>query len=282
MILALGTWRPPAHGQDLKDVLKAGKLRHLGIPYANFVSSRGDGLDVELMQRFAAHLGVDYEFVQSSWPTIIPDLTGKTIRPEGDDVAVTGSSEVRGDVIATGFTVLAWRRKIVNFSTASFPTGVWLITRADSKINPVTPSGSIRDDIDTVKAGLNGHSVLALKDSCLDPGLYQLGKTGATIQLLDPERDLDEMIPLVIARRTDTSLMDVPVALIALEKWPGQIKVVGPISLQQEMAPAFAKSSPELLAAFEAFFKHFKEEGTYNRLVAKYYPTVFAYYPDFF
>jgi ABC-type amino acid transport substrate-binding protein len=90
------------------------------------------------------------------------------------------------------------------------------------------------------------------------------------------------MIPLVIARTTDSTLMDVPVALVALEKWPGEIKVVGPISLPQEMAPAFAKSSPKLRAAFEAFFERSKADGSYNRLVNKYYPTVFTYYPDFF
>lgn len=282
LILALSTWGKPAYGGDLDDVLKAGKLRHIGIPYANFVSNQGDGLDVELMKQFAAHLGVAYEFVQSTWRTIIPDLTGKTIRPQGDDVEVTGSSLVRGDVIATGFTVLLWRQKIVDFATPSFPTGVWLIARADSALNPVTPRGSIQNDIDAVKAGLQGQSVLALKDSCLDPGLYHLEKTGASIQLLDPQRDLDEMIPLVIANMADTTLMDVPVALIALQKWPGEIKVVGPISLQQEMAPAFAKSSPKLRAAFETFFKRFKADGSYNQLVTKYYPTVFTYYPDFF
>ena len=283
LILAMVAWGTAAHGGDLDDVLKAGKLRHLAIPYANFVSNQGvGGLDVELMQRFAAHLKVDYEYVKSCWATIIADLTGKTVRPRGDDVMVTGSSEVRGDVIATGFTVLPWRTKIVDFATASFPTGVWLIARADSNLQPVTPSGSIQRDIELAKAELQNHSVLALKDSCLDPGLYQLEKTGATIQLLDPQRDLDEMIPLVIARTVDSTLMDVPVALVALEKWPGEIKVVGPISTQQEMAPAFAKSSPRLRAAFEAFFKSLKADGTYQEMVARYYPTVFTYYPDFF
>jgi hypothetical protein len=53
---------------------------------------------------------------------------------------------------------------------------------------------------------------------------------------------------------TDTALMDVPVALIALEQWPGEIKVIGPISLQQGMACAFPKSSPNLRRAFNEFF----------------------------
>lgn len=283
LVLFFIIWGTAANGGDLDDILTAGKLRHLAIPYANFVSNSGDGgLDVELMRRFAARLEVQYEYVQSSWDTIIGDLTGKIVQPQGNDIEITGSSEVRGDVIATGFTVLPWRTKIVDFTTASFPTGVWLIARADSNMKPVTPSGSILKDIELVKTELRSNSVLTLKGSCLDPGLYQLEKTGAVIQQLPPQHDLDEMIPLVIARTVDTTLMDVPVALIALEKWPGEIKVVGPISQQQVMAPAFAKSSPRLRAAFEDFFKELKAKGAYKEMVTRYYPTVFTYYPDFF
>ena len=85
-----------------------------------------------------------------------------------------------------------------------------------------------------------------------------------------------------MSRAADTTLMDVPVALIALEQWPGKIKVVGPVSEPQAMACAFPKSSPKLLAKFNAFFAKIKADGTYKRLVEKYYPSLFVYYPDSF
>ncbi len=66
LILALSMPSTQAFGGDLEDVLEAGKLRHLGIPYANFVSNQGDGLDVEVMKLFANYLGVKYEFVEST------------------------------------------------------------------------------------------------------------------------------------------------------------------------------------------------------------------------
>jgi len=44
--------------QDLKDIKQRGILRHLGIPYANFVTGSGDGMDVEIIKLFARHLGV--------------------------------------------------------------------------------------------------------------------------------------------------------------------------------------------------------------------------------
>ncbi len=267
---------------DLQDVLKAGKLRHLGIRYANFITNQETGLDVELMKHFASFLGVRYEFVESKWNRVIADLTGKVVVPDGDNVKIRGKSVIRGDAIATGFTVLPWRKKVVLFSSPTFPTGVWLIASAHSALNPVTPTGDIQKDIALVRAHLKGKSVLGLKNSCLDPDLYHVRESGAVIKLFPSERDLSEMIPSVMAGMADATLMDVPVALIALQKWPGYIKVVGPISPPQTMAVAFAKSSPKLLARFEQFFRKFKDDGDYDQLVRKYYPTVFTFYPDFF
>lgn len=267
---------------DLEDVLKAGKLRHLGIVYANFVTKEKTGLDVELIRLFSAHLGVEYEFVETNWHNVLMDLTGKMVEPRREDaVEITGDGPVRGDVIATGFTVLPWRKKIVDFSETTFPSGVWLLTRSDSASQPITPTDDILKDIDAVKKRLSGISVLALKGSCLDPELYDLSSTGATVKLFPPDRNLEEMIPAVLARVADTTLMDVPVALVALEKWPGEIKVIGPISPPQEMACAFAKTAPELRRAFNEFLHQCKADGRYQKLMQKYYPSVFVYYPDF-
>jgi len=269
-------------GADLDQVLQTGKLRHLGIIYANFVVPEKSGLDVELMQLFAAHLGVEYEFVETSWANVIADLTGKQVKPQGESVEILGEAPVRGDGVATGVTVLPWRKQIVDFSTPTFPTGVWLIAKADSVLQPIAPTGAIDRDIAAVKASLNGHSVLALANSCLAPELYGLAATGANVQLFPQDRNLDEMIPSVMAGLAETTLMDVPVALIALEKWSGEIKVIGPISPSQEMACAFPKDAAHLRRAFDEFFQQCKSDGTYERLVRKYYPSVFSYYGDFF
>lgn len=69
-----------ACANDLKEIRERGVLRHLGVPYANFVTGSGDGFDVELMQLFAKELGVRYEYVQTNWNDVIGDLIGKEIR----------------------------------------------------------------------------------------------------------------------------------------------------------------------------------------------------------
>ena len=271
----------PAKAGDLEEVLQSGTLKHLGIPYANFVTGDHMGLDVELMQQFANYLGVKYQFIESSWQDIIPELTGKKITVKGDTVEITGSTSIKGDVISTGFTVLPWRTKIVNFSARTFPSGIWLIARSDASLTPIKPTGDIEKDILKVKEKLTGVSVLGLEGSCLAPELYGIAQTGAKVQFFPVDRDLEGMIPSVIAKIADTTLMDVPVALIALAKWPRQIKVIGPLSDPQSMACAFSKDSPELKLAFDSFFDAFKKSGKYKELVNTYYPTVFTYYPDF-
>ena len=166
------------YADDLAEIRRRGVLRHLGIPYAHFVRSTAkgpDGLDVELMQRFAAHLGVEYQWVQTTWSEVIGDLTGQKVQPTKDKgVEVIGETAVRGDIIANGLTILDWRRQVVQFSNPTFPTGVWLIARADSPIKPIEPSEDIETDIQRVKNLLAGRTVLTMAGTCLDPRLYDL------------------------------------------------------------------------------------------------------------
>ena len=269
-----------ACGADLQEIKKRGVLRHLGIPYANFVTGSGDGMSVEMIQLFAKHLGVRYEYVQTSWKNVIGDLTGEKVKAKGENVEILGNVPVKGDIIANGFTILPWRQKVVNYSTPTFPTQVWLVARADFPARPIKPSGDIDRDIGVVKALLKGHSVLGKVNTCLDPSLYSLEEVGAKTSSFPG--NLNQLAPAIIKGDAETCILDVPDALIALEKWAGKVKVIGPISRMQEMGCAFAKTSPQLRDAFNRFFEQRKKDGTYLRLVKKYYPAVFRYYPAFF
>lgn len=270
------------NGYDLTEVKQAGVLRHLGIPYANFVTGDGNGLDVELIQGFADHLGVEYRYVESSWERIFGDLTGVNAKRGASGALRTEHTDIKGDVIANGMTILPWREEVVSFSDPTFPSSVWLIADAYSNLHPITPTGSLEKDIGLVKESLDGITVLTMRNTCLDPNLYQLNKTKAQIRYLDASTNLNEMAPAVIGGVAETSLLDVPDALIALDNWPGRLKVVGPVSNEQRMAAGFRNDSPELLRAFNSYLKSIREDGSYNKLVFKYYPTVFDYYADFF
>lgn len=269
-----------ASGADLSEIKTSGVLRHLGVPYANFVTGSGDGLDVELIKRFAEYLGVRYEYVKTDWKNVIGDLAGKRVEPKGNDVTIFGAVPVRGDLIANGLTKIPWRQEVVDYSIPTFPAQVWLVARADSTMNPIKPTGNMNKDIAQVKQLLKGHSVLGKAKTCLDPCLYGLAKIGAEVKLFSG--NLNDLAPAVIKGEAESTILDVPDALIALEKWPGKIKVIGPVSLMQEMGVAFAKTSPVLREAFNRFFENCKADGMYQHLVKKCFPAVFRYYPAFF
>lgn len=268
-----------ASAADLDEVLKAGKLRHLGIPYANFVTGGGDGMDVELVSLFAKHLGVKYEFVKTDWGSAIGDLTGKKVKPKGNDVEVVEEVAIKGDVIASGMTVLPWREKAVAFSSPTFPTQVWVIARADSPLKPIKPTGKTEGDIRAVKSLFRHRTVLCKKNTCLDPDLYNMESTEAIVTLFSGA--LNELAPALINGEAELLLLDMPDAIIALQKWPGRIKILGPMTDIQNMAVAFRKDSPRLREKFDAFLALCKRDGTYDRLVKRYYPSVAAYYAGF-
>ena len=133
-----------------------------------------------------------------------------------------------------------------------------------------------------VKLSIAGRTVLAMENTCLDPGLCGLEQTGARVRLQPPDRTLNEMIPAILNKDAEATLLDVPDALVGLQRWPGQIKVIGPISSPQLMAAAFRISSPALRQAFNQYLRQIRADGTYHDLVRKYYPAVFRYYGEFF
>jgi len=283
--LTLGFLVTAAFGVDVAEIRKRGVLRHLGITYAHFVRETPDGidgLDVELMQLFAKHLGVRYELVKTTWSRAFGDLTGQIVRTDGDSVVVTGKADIRGDILANGLTILPWREKVVAFSVPTFPTGVWLVARADSSLKPIVPRGDIKTDIKQVMAILRGRSVLTVKGTCLDPELYGLEAAGTDIRFFTKSENLNEIAPAMINGASEATLLDIPDAMVALQKWPGEIKIIGPVSEPQLMGVAVAKSSQTLLNEFNRFFLTCWKKGTYEVLVRKYYPSVFIYMGNFF
>lgn len=269
---------PPRH--DLPEIKAAGKLRHLGLPYANFITGAGDGLDVDLVKMFCREIGVEYEYVETDWDHTYSDLTGLTFKRAGGEVTITGTTAVRGDMIAHGMTVLPWRQKLVNFAEPMFPTQIWLIAPATSHRTPITPTGTLAGDIAVTYKLIKGVSVLAKPNTCLDPKLYDLSGHGAMV--VNYEGSLNHMAPNLLGGMAELTILDVPDALVALRRWQGKIKILGPLSEPQYMAAAFPKDSPELEAAFAAFLARCRADGTYENLVRKYYPGVWTYFPDFF
>ncbi|MEW6515251.1 MAG: transporter substrate-binding domain-containing protein [Pseudomonadota bacterium] len=267
---------------DLKDIQARGELRHLGIKYANFVTGAGDGFDVELAQGFARHIGVKYKLVYSDFYTIIRDLLGKDVSVSDGKATLTGNFEVKGDMIATGFTVLPWRKQILLYSDPVFPTQVLLVARAEAAQQPLPGSQSLAKDIHDTKAMIGKKSLLVMEKTCLDPAGYGLKGKGFDLRPYTKNTNINEMVPAMLDGVAEYTLLDVADVILDLQKWAGRIKVLGPISEEQEMAAAFPQNSPQLRDAFNEYLRKIKADGTYDQLVRKYYPGIHAYFPNFF
>ena len=187
---------------------------------------------------------------------------------------------MKGDIIANGMTILPKREKLVAFGTPTFPTQVWLIARYDSSLSPIVPSGDTEQDIASVRALLRDRDVLGIVNTCTDPELYRLQETGVRTRCFPG--GLNELAPAIINGEAELTLLDVPDSVVALAKWPGKLKVIGPISEVQAMSCAFPKQSQKLRASFDMFFEQIKRDGSYLQLVRKYYPTIPEHFPEFF
>jgi ABC-type amino acid transport substrate-binding protein len=267
---------------DLAEIKARGELRHLGIRYANFVTGAGDGFDVELVQGFAKHIGVRYQLVYSDFYNVIRDLLGRDVVRKGASVSLTGNFPVKGDMIATGFTVLPWREAVLLYSMPTFPSQVLLVAPAQSPLQPIKGSKDLAADIKKTKGLIGKKSLLVMERTCLDPSNYGLKGVGLDLRAYTKSTNLNEMIPALINKEADLTLLDVPDAILDLEKWAGQIKILGPISEHQDLAAAFPKDAPRLREAFNDYLLQLKADGSYDRLVNKYYPGIRRYFPEFF
>jgi ABC-type amino acid transport substrate-binding protein len=267
---------------DLAEIKKRGEIRHIGIRYANFVTGSGDGFDVELMQGFAKRIGVSYKLVYSDFYSVIRDLLGKDVARKNGEVTLTGDYPVKGDVISTGFTMLPWREAVLLYSDPVLPSQVLLVAPAESDLQPIKDGADLATDIAKTRNVIGSRSVLVMERTCLDPTNYGLVNVGLDLRAYNKSSNLNEMVPAMLNKEAELTLLDVPDAILDLRKWAGRIKILGPISGQQILATAFPKDAPALRNEFNAYLSDIKTSGVYDRLVDKYYPGIRRFFPEFF
>ncbi|RZN34524.1 transporter substrate-binding domain-containing protein [Bradyrhizobium sp. Leo121] len=267
---------------DLAEIKKRGEIRHIGIRYANFVTGAGDGFDVELMQGFAKRIGVSYKLVYSDFYSVIRDLLGKDAVRKNGEVALTGDYPIKGDVISSGFTILPWREAVLLYSDPTLPSQVLLVAPAESDLKPIEGSADLEADIAETRKAIGSRSVLVMERTCLDPANYDLVNVGIDLKAYNKSSNLNEMVPAMLNREAELTLLDVPDAILDLRKWAGRIKILGPISGPQMLATAFPKDATALRDEFNAYLRDLKASGAYDRLVNKYYPGIRRFFPEFY
>ncbi|MEY2689277.1 MAG: hypothetical protein RL375_3476, partial [Pseudomonadota bacterium] len=172
--------------------------------------------------------------------------------------------------------------KVLLYSVPTFPSQVLLVARVESGHRPIAPQASLAQEVAQTRAVLGRHSLLVMERTCLDPANYGLKGAGVDLRSYTASTNLDEMVPALLRGDAEFTLLDVPDAVLDLQRWAGRIKVIGPLSGNQDLAAAFPKESPALRAAFDDYLRRIRADGSYDKLVNKYYPGIRRYFPEFF
>ncbi|MBI5249286.1 MAG: transporter substrate-binding domain-containing protein [Desulfomonile tiedjei] len=166
---------------------------------------------------------------------------------------------------------------MIDYSRPYFPTAIWVVARKDSDLQPITPRGDIRKDVAATKALVAGKELLGIRNTCVDPMLYDIADVKASYR---DNIGLNDLAAVVIKGDAAICIMDVPDALIALQKYQAMIKVLGTITEKQYMGFGFSKDSPELRESFNAFLTRLQKTGKLTELLVKYYPSIRLYFPE--
>ncbi|MGY4489566.1 ABC-type amino acid transport substrate-binding protein [Bradyrhizobium sp. LM3.2] len=234
------------------------------------------------MQGFAKRIGVSYKLVYSDFYSVIRDLLGKDVVRKNGEVTLAGDYPIKGDVISSGFTVLPWREAILLYSEPTLPSQVLLVAPADSDLQPIEDGAGLAADIVNTRKAIGSKSVLVMERTCLDPSNYGLVNVGIDLKAYNKSANLNEMVPAMLNKEAELTLLDVPDAILDLRKWAGKIKILGPISERQTLATAFPTDAPALRNEFNAYLSEIKASGFYDRLVDKYYPGIRRFFPEYF
>ena len=66
-----------------------------------------------------------------------------------------------------------------------------------------------------------------MERTCLDPTNYGLVNVGLDLRAYNKSSNLNEMVPAMLNKEAELTLLDVPDAILDLRKWAGRIKISG-------------------------------------------------------
>lgn len=242
--LLLASAGPGAGAADLAEIQARGTLRVLVIlddDEPEFFSGKtgsSPGFDHEILEGFARLHRLKLELVPApSWDALVPHLV-----------------QGKGDLIAGRFTATDARRKLIDFTSETFPTRSVVVTRK--------PHRAVR----TLEE-LKQEKITILRGTAMGDTLLELGVPAANLDYSIPTGGIPEALK---AGRVGCTVHDISTAIVTQRKDPEtQIGIfVGPASSYAYGVP---KDSPELLKALNEYLGNMRQSPSWNRLVVKYF-----------
>ena len=236
-LIALALLSSTALGAHAQAVLKVATDATFP-PMEFFENNQRTGFDTELVEAVGKQLGRKIEWIDIDFKGLIPALVSRRV-----------------DMAVSAIYITDERRKVVDFTVPYYAGGLVVMTRADN--------GAIKSPADlagrkvTVQVGTK--SVGFLKEKY------------PQAQLVEVEKN-QEMFNLVDIGRADAAVTGKPAAYQYVRTRPG-LKVLPEQLTTEEYGMAIRKDTPELTRAVNEALARLKADGTYNAIVAKWFPS---------
>ena len=220
-----------AHAQDALRVVTDATF-----PPMEFVQNgKRTGFDIELTEALAAAMGRKIEWIDIDFKGLIPALVSK-----------------RADLAMSAIYITDERRKVVDFSDPYFAGGLVVLT------NRSGPIKTLKDlDGKKVSVQVGTKSVTFLKDNY------------PKVERVEVEKN-QEMFNLVEIGRADAAVTGKPAAKIFAQAKPA-LHVLAEQLTTEDYGIAVRKDAPEIRDAVNVALKKIKADGTYDKLVNKWF-----------
>jgi polar amino acid transport system substrate-binding protein len=227
---------------DVSTITEGTLLIGTDAPYPPFEIGTPDdpdfgGFDIDLGRAIGEELGLEPEFVDTSFDTIFRDVAANQF-----------------DIVIAASTITPGRQKTVNFSDPYYEAQQALVVPEGSDIASVE---DLSDLIVGAQDGTTGET-------------YANDETDAAEVRGFPEGP--DAINAVITEQVDAAIIDQPVAVDAVEK-QGGIEIAEEIPTNELYGIALSKENPELLEAVNSALATLKEDGTMADLYEEYFST---------
>ncbi|MGZ4790912.1 MAG: ABC transporter substrate-binding protein [Ilumatobacteraceae bacterium] len=238
----------PAKTVDCKPV-KAGVLSVVtSLPGPNFWGTSKAEVDPDAIKS-----GIEYDLAQ--------DIAAKcglkmTFRNENFDAIVAGQIDPKSyDIVLSQVTITPDRAKVVDFSVGYFKSDQGLLVN----------KGTVVKTWDDVKKLTVGVQASTTAEAYVSPG----GTPGWQLPKIKSFPDLASAYAALSAGQVDAIMIDTPINLGQAAQSGGKEVVVGQFKTGEEYGAIFGKGTGEK-AIFDPIIQGFINDGTINKLIAKY------------
>jgi polar amino acid transport system substrate-binding protein len=194
------------------------------------------GFDIELVEAVAQKMGKKVEWTSIDFKGLIPGLLAK-----------------RFDMAVSAIYITDERKKVVDFTDPYYPGGLVLLVKKDN----TAIKGPEDLDGKKVSVQVGTKSVAYLQEKF------------PKVERVEVEKN-QEMFSLVEIGRVDAAVTGKPAAKLFAKSRPG-VKVLDKQLTVEEYGMAVRKDLPELTKALNEAVAKVKADGTYDKLVQKWF-----------